>query len=99
MSRVRGEIEQLEGTLQKLANLTSLTTVTVIVEERKNYVPPSAPTFANTAGRTFHNSADALVGFLKAIVLVAVAIVPWLPLVIVALAVAWLLARRLQSTS
>ena len=45
LSRVRGEIEQFEGRLRLLSNLTSLTTVTIKVRERLNYEPaaPSAP--------------------------------------------------------
>src|SRR5262249_52875363 len=56
LSRVRGEIEQQEGRLRMLANLTSLTTVAVTIQEIKNYVPPQAPTFAANIANTFSTS-------------------------------------------
>jgi hypothetical protein len=93
MARVRGEIEQLEGQIRLLTNLTSLTTITVQVQEIKNYVPPQTPTFASTIGQTFDRSLDALIAFGKGCVLVAVAITPWLPLALLLVPV-WLLLRR-----
>jgi hypothetical protein len=94
ISRVRGEIERLQGRLQLLANLTSLTTVTVKLFERGGYVPEAAPTFGTSVGRTFATSLRLLADFGKGIVLVVVALAPWL---VVAAAVgvpAWLVARR-----
>ena len=46
LSRIRGEIESIEGRLRLLANLTDLSTVTVTIREVKNYVPEGPPTFA-----------------------------------------------------
>ena len=42
LSRVRGEIEQLQGRIRVLANLSSLTTITLTMREIKDYVPPRA---------------------------------------------------------
>ncbi len=43
LSRVRGEIEQLEGKIRVLENLSSLATLTLNIRERDKYAPP-APT-------------------------------------------------------
>lgn len=91
LSRVRGEAEQMEGTLRMLANLTSLTTVTIKATELRDYKPPAAPTFGTTLARTFQNSLQSLVNFGKAIVLVVVALAPWMPVVaIVGLGIWWI---------
>src|SRR5262249_26682945 len=83
ISRVRGEIEQHEGRLRLLANLTALTTVTINIQEIKNYVPPQTPTFASNITSTFSGSFDLLVGLGKALVLIAVGLAPWLPVIAV----------------
>ncbi len=94
LSRVRGEIEAQEGRLRVLANLTSLTTVNVSIREVKNYVPPRSPTFGNQIATTFSGSINALVALGKGIVIVAVALAPWLPFLLLIAAGAWLLLRR-----
>lgn len=94
ISRVREEIERQQGRLNMLANLTSLTTVTIIVEERKDYVPPANPTFAQQIALTFQQSVDNLAEFGKAIVLFVVALAPWLPLILLVALIVWLIARR-----
>ena len=43
LSRVRSEIERMQGRLRALSNLTTLATVTINVSEIKDYVPPRAP--------------------------------------------------------
>ena len=40
LSRVRGEIEQLEGKIRVLENLSSLATLTLSVREREKFEPP-----------------------------------------------------------
>jgi Domain of unknown function (DUF4349) len=94
ISRVRGEIEQQEGRLRLLANLTALTTVTITIQEIKNYVPPQTPTFTATIGETFTGSVDVLIAFGKRLVLVAAALTPWLPLLIIIGLAVWLSLRR-----
>jgi hypothetical protein len=78
LSRVRGEVEQAQGRIRVLANLSSLTTVTLTLSEIKNYVPPSPPTFATQVGRQFSGSVSALREFAKGILLFLVALAPWL---------------------
>ncbi len=82
LTRVRGEIEQMQGRIRYLGNLSALSTVTLTVSEVRDYVPPIRPTFAGQVARTFHESLETLIGFGKGTVLFAVAIAPWLPLVL-----------------
>lgn len=84
LTRVRGEIEQMQGRIRYLANVSAMCTVTISGSEVRNYKPPIRPTFATQISRTFQGSIDHLIGFGKAIVLFAVAVIPWLPLVLIA---------------
>ena len=91
LTRVRSEIERMQGRLRALGNLTTLATVTITASEIKDYVPPQAPTFATRISRTFGESLDNLKSFGEAIALFVVAIAPWLPvLIVVALLVFWI---------
>jgi hypothetical protein len=94
LSRVRSEIEQQEGRLRLLANLTSLSTITVEIQEIKSYVPPQTPTFVSSIGSTFSRSWEALQAFLQTICLLLVALTPWLPLVALGLTPAWIYIHR-----
>jgi hypothetical protein len=94
LKAIREEIEQLEGRLRLLANLTSLTTVTLTLKEIKNYVPPQTPTFGSNIQNTFSASVDALETFGRGLVLTVVAIAPWLPVVAVVVVPLWLMWRR-----
>ena len=42
LSRVRGEVEQMQGRLRFLANRADLSTVTITATEWKDYTPPAA---------------------------------------------------------
>lgn len=85
LSRVRGEIEQMQGRIRYLANVSALSTVTITASEVRDYTPPVRPTFATEIARTFGNSLDALANFGKAVVLIAVAVAPWLPVLLLTL--------------
>ncbi len=93
ISRVRGEIEQMQGRLRVLANLSSLTTITISMNEIKNYVPPKPPTFGTEVSRRFSSSLIGLVEFGKSLVLAFVTLFPWI--VVFALPIA-LLIRTLR---
>ncbi|HEY8503762.1 MAG TPA: DUF4349 domain-containing protein [Gemmataceae bacterium] len=94
IARVRGEIEQAEGRLSVPSRLTAMATAHVTLEEIKDYVPPTAPTYGETLGATFWRSVDALENFGKGILLFLVALVPWLPLIAVAALAIWVAFRR-----
>jgi hypothetical protein len=95
LSRVRGEIEQLEGRLRVLANLSSLATVTINLRERRKYEPPApvAATFKTRIGRAWADSLAELRRVGENLLLGAVALAPWLPLYLVGFVVAFLAAR------
>ncbi len=99
LSQVRGEIERMQGRVKLLADLTELTTVTVTIHERKGYVPPTAPEFGTTVSRTFGESLGVLVDFGKGLLLVAVAVAPWLPIILIAGVPLVLFVRRLRRHS
>jgi hypothetical protein len=95
LSRVRGEIEQTEGRLRLLANLSALATLDVTMHEVKDYVPPQAPTFGNEVASTFTGSLDLLRRFGEGLVLLGAALVPWLPVIALIILPPVLIARRL----
>lgn len=97
LTRVRGEIEQMQGRIRYLANVSALSTVTISAVEIKDYTPPLAPTFATQIARTFNNSLQNLTEFGKSLALLAVAIAPWLPLLLLLMAIAYLLIRKFTS--
>lgn len=102
LSRVREEVERLEGRLRVLQDLTALTTVTLTVEEVKNYVPAEAATLGTRVQRTFGSSLESLRTTGESLLILAVALSPWLvvlaiPTLISALAVRRVLRRKSQT--
>lgn len=97
ISRVRGEIEQMQGRLRVLSNLTSLTTITVTLREIKEYVAPEPATFGEQVARSFSTSVRAMRDLLVTIVLVVAAFLPWAIMAALVLGPIWALARRSQA--
>ncbi len=97
LSRVRGEIEQLEGKIRVLENLSSLATLTINVREREKYepAPPVVASFSTRIGRTWDSSITSLVDLGKAIVLLAVSWAIWIPLYLIGAIVVWIFLRWL----
>ncbi len=96
LSRVRDEIERFEGRLRALANLTTLTTVTISAREVQDYVPPQAPTFSTRIARTFESSVDSLRQFGEGFVLFLVGLAPWLPLIVLVAVTVLIVGRRIM---
>ncbi len=95
LSRVRGEIEQSQGRIRVLSDLSSLTTVTISMREIKDYVPPAPPTFATEIGRQFSGSIGVMKALGRGLVLLGAALLPWLPLALLGfLGFRWALARN-----
>ncbi len=94
LSRVRGEVEQLQGQLNLLKHKTDLATIILTLQERAGFTPVTTPTFKTQVSRTFEESWHAFAAFVRFLVLFVVAIVPWLCLVAPLLAAFWLWKRR-----
>jgi hypothetical protein len=99
VSRAQSELEQMKGRQRVLENLINLTTVTVRLQERGTYQPTEPPTFGTTVEGTFFGSINALIGLGKVLVIAAVALAPWLPLLAVAGVTIWLIVRRVGRSS
>lgn len=96
LSRVRGEVEVFQGRLNVLTDLTSMSTVTVRIEEIKDYTPAPTqePGFAQQAGRAWAGSVSALGDAARGVALAAVSVAPWLVVVLpVAGVLMWVLRR------
>jgi len=78
LGRVREEIERMQGRLRYLRDQTSLSTITISVTERRDYIPPQAPTFGGRISETWSNSWSALSTFGKDLLVFFVAATPWL---------------------
>lgn len=96
LSRVREETERMQGRMRVLADLTTLTTVELVVTEMRNYEPPQAADLATRVRRAFAQSLDGLRAFGESVLIGAVAIAPWLPVIFVALLPILWLGRRIR---
>ena len=82
LSRVRGEIETMQGRIRFLASSSDLSTLTITATEVEGFTPLVRPTFGTEIARTFSHSVEGLVDFGKWVILATVSIAPWLPLVV-----------------
>jgi hypothetical protein len=78
LSRVREEIERMQGRLRYMSDRVALTTVDITAREQREYLPPEAPTFAGQLRATFFASFRVLRQFGETCLLVLIAITPWL---------------------
>lgn len=99
ISRVRGEIERAQGRRNVLTNLTSLATVTLTVQEIKDYIPQPTeePSFATQVARTWHASIGGVGSFVTTLSLGIVGVVPWLTVVLPTVLLAWIALRRMRT--
>jgi hypothetical protein len=94
LSRVREEVEKIQGRLRYLGDRVALTTIEIAAYERLDYEPPEA-TFGQRIASTFAVSLDRLRQCGQAIVLVFTALAPWaIAAAVVVLPLALLLRRR-----
>jgi hypothetical protein len=75
---LRGKIDSQQGQMQRWDKEVAMATVVVNMQDRKDYVPTSAPSFGASISWTFEASVGALLAFGRGIVLVVVALAPWL---------------------
>jgi hypothetical protein len=95
LSRVRGEIEQLEGKIRVLDNLSSLATLTLNVREREKYAPapPVSADFPTQISRTWNASLLSLIDVGKALVLWTVNWALWIPFLLILAVLGWIALR------
>lgn len=98
IARVRGEVERIEGRLNVLKDLTALSTVTLSIEEIKDFVPEPTeePGYTTQIARTWDDSTGAVGGFFTNLSLGVVGFVPWLTVVLPVGLIAWLVLRGLR---
>jgi hypothetical protein len=83
LTRVRTQIEEMKGRIRRWDKQVEYTTIVVNMQDRKDYVPPVVPNFGGSIGRTFQGSIEWLVNVGKGLTLAAVALTPWILLVVV----------------
>jgi hypothetical protein len=95
LSRVRGEIEQLEGKIRLLDNLSALATLSLNIREREKFEPPPpvVADFRTQVARTWDSSIRSLIDLGKSVVLWAVDWALWIPLLIFSALLAWIIVR------
>jgi len=90
LSRVREEIERIEGRIRYLANQADMSTVTITLVEVKDFVPQGSPSLGTRTGRAFSGSIESMKEMGSALLVFAVAAAPWvIPLAILL----WIIAR------
>jgi hypothetical protein len=95
---LRGKIDAQQGQMERWDKEAAMTAVVVQIQDRKDYVPTTSPSFGTSISRTFSDSVSALVAFGKGVVLFIVAAAPWLAVLAVpALGLWWLNHRRLRN--
>ncbi len=83
LTRNREQIEKAEGRQRFLSAKVTYSTVTVLLSETKDYVPPTSPSFGGRIARSFWQSVGAMEDAGKAVVYFLAAVGPWLPIVLV----------------
>lgn len=96
LSRVREEIERMEGRMRVLTDQTSLATVKLSVSEEATYEPPAAPTLGDRIAASWGGSLGLLRSLGAGIVIAAVALVPWAVIMLPLVALAYWAGRRLM---
>lgn len=91
ISRIREEIEQIEGRLRFLTNQTDLSTITVTINEVKEFRPAGPPSLSTDVKRAFTESVGQLGDVARGILIGVIAILPWA--VLPGLVVGFLLIR------
>jgi hypothetical protein len=96
LSRVHEELERMQGRLRVLADLTTMTTVNLVITEIRNYEPPRAPSFATRVRRAFEGSIESLQSTGEEAVVAAAALAPWLTVLGICAVPCYGIAHRLR---
>jgi hypothetical protein len=96
LSRVRLEIEQLEGSLRFLENKVAMSTITIHANEQRTYIPDQAQTLSQRIELTWHRACERFQNFLTNSIVFIVANAFVIPAWIIGLSLSWfLIGRRL----
>ena len=98
VSRVREEIERLEGQLRLVDNLSAMATVTLQIYEIKNFLPDDSADLATRISRTWAASLENLRMTGECIAILAAALGPWLIVLAVLVGLLSLIVRRWRRT-
>lgn len=97
LSRVREEIERMEGRMRVLADQTSLATVHLRVSEEATYEPPTAPTLGERVASAWGGSLASIQSFASGLLVIAVAIAPWCVILSPSVFVAYRIGGRIRT--
>lgn len=93
VSRVREEIERMQGRLRVLRDQTSYSTISLTVTEIQHYAPPAAPSFGTQIRRQWDSTVTSLTDAFQATVLWSIAVGPWL-LIAFVIGSLWMVVNR-----
>ncbi len=85
LSRVREEIERMEGRLRYLGERTSLATISIHCREEQEYLPPAAPTLASRLWLALSGSISTMGTFVANLLVILFALLPWLVVLLLAM--------------
>lgn len=94
LARVREEIERIEGRLRMLSNQIDLSTITIFAYERREYIPPTAPTFRERVAFAFSTSLRNIREMGEMLVIAIVALAPWFVLFAILGGLTWMIVSR-----
>jgi len=93
LSRVREDVERMQGRMRVLADLTTLTTVELTIREIRNYQPAEAPTLGTQVRRSFEGSLGGIREAAESVLVTTVGLVPWLAVIAILLSPLYGFAR------
>lgn len=96
LSRVRSEVEQLQGRMRLLEDLTSLTTVEIRVEELKGYIPEESASYLTRLRRAWSVSLTSLYRTTQAVSIFLIAAAPWFVILLVPVMLFVWIIRRIR---
>lgn len=94
LSRVREEIERIQGRIRYLSNQSAMSTVTIALREIKEFVPKGSPSIPTQAGRAFLSSVTEMRDAGVALLVFGAGLTPWIVPLAVVVIVAWRSSRR-----
>lgn len=96
LSRVREEIERMEGRLRVLTDQTDLATIRLSVTEEATYEPPAAPTVGDRIASAWTGSFESIGRVATQLAVVMIAMTPWAIVLSPVLITTWMIRRRVR---